>query len=172
MACLIKIGLALGLSVARFLLVVMVLNLVVMTRTPQKNGNVHVSVCTLMNLWKCAFLCVWKHEMLDLDKQMLHHSCVTDRSFEGVCVIVCVCVCVWTHPLWEVKGCYPQRPETAEHGENSQAKVVSWWDNYEVIFALTVTGAVRLHREQGHSRLPLQASSIDIFYSSQTVAWQ
>lgn len=70
------------------------------------------------------------------------------RPLSGVHLFLYVHVCLCPHPLWEVKGCNPQRPETAEHGEDGQAEVVSWRDDYEVVLALTVTGAIRLHREQ------------------------
>lgn len=71
---------------------------------------------------------------------------------------------MWTHPLWEVEGRNPQRPKTAEHGEYGQAKVVSRWDDDEVIFALTVTGAVGLNMEQGQSKQLFCLSYMERFY--------
>lgn len=56
-----------------------------------------------------------------------------------------------THPLREVEGCDAQRPETAEHGEDGQAQVITRRNDNEVIFTLAVAGAVRLWRDAEHT---------------------
>ena len=83
----------------------------------------------------CALVCWGIHEnMVDLDKTAAaSFSCDT------------VCVCMRPHPLREVERRDSQGPEAAEHGEDGQAQVVSRRDDDEVVLALAVAGAVRLH---------------------------
>ena len=44
----------------------------------------------------------------------------------------------------QVKGSNPQRPEAAEHGEDTQAKVVPGWHQEEVVLTFRVARVVTL----------------------------
>lgn len=47
---------------------------------------------------------------------------------------------LYTYPLGEVESCNAQRPETAEHGEESESQVVPGRQGEEGIFTLTLAG--------------------------------
>ena len=50
--------------------------------------------------------------------------------------------------MGQVEGCNAQRPETAEHGEDTEAQMVPWGHHEKVVLALCVTGVVALQKEQ------------------------
>ncbi len=49
-----------------------------------------------------------------------------------------------TYPLRKVESSNAQRPEATEHGEDSEAQVITRRDDDEVVLALTVAGAIGL----------------------------
>lgn len=44
----------------------------------------------------------------------------------------------------QVEGCNAQRPEAAEHGEDTEAQVVPWRHHEEVVLTLRITRVVAL----------------------------
>lgn len=45
----------------------------------------------------------------------------------------------WHYLMRQVKGSNSQWPETAEHGEHSEAEMISWRHHQEIVFTFGVT---------------------------------